>query len=76
MKVYGFSFVFVLTAMALGGCAKDNLDSLHLVSREEISVQKRQSAGTAESTSVDLAAVTAETAAPAETVEAKKPAAQ
>lgn len=75
MKVHGFNFVFILAAMALGGCAKDNLDSLHLVSREEISVQKRQAAGTAESAPVDPAAAPAE--APAKAAEeATKPAAQ
>ncbi len=75
MKVYGFSLVFILAAMALSGCAKDNLDSLHLVSREEISVQKRQASGTAESAPVDQAAALAEVPAKA-AEEATKPAAQ
>ncbi len=75
MKVHVLNFVFILTAMGLSGCAKDNLDPLHLVSREEISVQKRQTAGTAESAAVDKAAVPAEAPAKAEE-EATKPAVQ
>lgn len=75
MKGYGLSLVFVLAAMALSGCAKDNLDSLHLVSREEISVQKRQAAATAESAPDGEAAAPAEVSADA-VEEATKPAAQ
>lgn len=70
MKGYGFSLVFILAAAA-SGCAKDNLDTLHLVSREEISVQKRQA--------VDSAAETApadEKPAAEPVEEATKPAAQ
>ncbi len=48
MKRFGSGAVLVLLMMA-SGCAKDNLDPLHLVSAEEVSVQKRQAPAAAPS---------------------------
>ncbi len=55
MKRFGAGAVLAVCVMA-SGCAKDNLDSLHLVSAEEISVQKRQAAPAAESAKTAAAA--------------------
>lgn len=42
MKLVSLGVLLLTAAGLVSGCAKDNLDPLHLVSTEEISVQKRQ----------------------------------